>query len=140
MVLATLPVAGPATTLSTGSPATNLATCSRTSRCARGKNADELPPTCGEMRTPGARPQRMVAGQRFGVGDVESRAQPTTLKFDQQRVGVDDAAARNVDQQRAVPHRCEELASTRCRVDGVNGVITTTTSACGSSSGNSSTP
>ena len=44
---------GPATTLSTGSPATNLAICERTRCAARGRNADELPPTCGEMRTPG---------------------------------------------------------------------------------------
>ncbi len=99
---------GPATTFSTGSPAMNLATCARTSARARGKNAELLPPTCGDSSRPGADHRGMIRRQRFRVSNVERCEQPTADQLGQQRVGVDDRPTRDVHQQRAVAHRRQE--------------------------------
>ena len=70
--------------------------------------AVDAPPTCGVMSTPGADHSGWSAGS--GSGSVTSRAariRPAE-RVPHQRVGVDDTAAGDVDQQRAVGHRSEE--------------------------------
>ncbi len=54
-------------------------------------------------------PQRVLAGQRLGVGDVERRGDAAGLRLGEQGLGVDDRAAGDVDQQRAVLHAGQEV-------------------------------
>ena len=51
----------------------------------------------------------MLRRQWLGVGHVEGRPQPAARRLGQESVGVDDLAAGDVDEQRAVLHRGEEL-------------------------------
>ena len=50
----------------------------------------------------------MVGRQRLRVGDVERGAQPAGAQLGEQRVGVDDGSAGDVDEQRAVWHPGQE--------------------------------
>ena len=85
------------------------------------------------------RPQWVVGGQGLRVGHVECRADPPGGALLQQGVGVDDRAARGVDEQRAVRHGGQELGVDEAAGVRVSGTSRTTTSACGSSSGSRST-
>ncbi len=55
-------------------------------------------------------PQRVVVGQRLWVDDVEYRAEPLSLQFGEQRVGIDDRTAGGVDDERTVAQAGEGLA------------------------------
>jgi hypothetical protein len=51
----------------------------------------------------------VARGQRLGIGDVEGSAHPTRLRVPHERFGVDHPATGDVDQQRTVGHRRQEL-------------------------------
>ena len=104
--------------LRSGCPSAYAASCSRSSRTARGRKALLAPPTCGVMRTPGLSQRGWSAGRGSGSVTSSGRPQSAGRRLVEEGPGVDDGAARNVDQQRPVGHGCQELAvdqTCRCR-------------------------
>ena len=75
----------------------------------RGERAGVSPDVRADQHARAA-PQRVVVGQRLGVGDVEGRHDATGGRRLDEGVGVDDLAARHVDQERAVRHGRQEVA------------------------------
>ena len=71
----------------------------------------------------------MLGRQRLRIGDVEGRADPAGRGLGQQRVGVDQLAAGDVDQQRPIGQRGQLAAPIIPSVSGVCGAIRMTTSA-----------
>ena len=82
-------------------------------------------------------PERVVGRQRLGFGDVEGGPEPAGARLGEQRVGVHQPAAGDVDQQRPVGQRGELLVPIRPSVCGVSGAITTCDVGVGSSWGRS---
>ena len=59
----------------------------------------------------GAFPEWVLRGQRFGIGDVEGGANASRVESTDQRIGLNDRAARGIDQQRALRHEGKLLGA-----------------------------
>ena len=79
-------------------------------------------PMCGATIRFGAWQQRIVGGQRLGVGDVERGAGdlPVVQRL-RERLVVDDRAARRVDQDRGRLHQRERVGVDQVAGAGVSG-------------------
>src|SRR5918993_1103981 len=114
------PVGAGTTTLANGSPAAYRSSWSRTRRRARGRKADVLPPTWGEMSTPGADQSGCPVGSGSGaVTSNAARRRPD--RSSATSASVSTTAPRATLTSRAPSRmRARKAASTRPRVGSVS--------------------